>query len=170
MQRDHDPETSDSKSKQQRQSTEHATTNRLPGTTLQHCRAQQQQATPCACDRSALYCVELPWKAPEIRHPSHLFVPGISRLLAAVLLWSAQNNSNSAKSTLQPALLSRPAAAGNVVRVWQVRAVLCRVALSNLRSVTHHILLCWSCIFLQQLHVACMHVAAQPALLRFRQQ
>ena len=28
-------------------------------TTLQRYRAQQQQATPCACDRSALYCVEL---------------------------------------------------------------------------------------------------------------
>ena len=50
-------------------------------TTLQRYRAQQQQATPCACDRSALYCVELLWKAPEIRQPSHVLVPGISRLL-----------------------------------------------------------------------------------------
>ena len=31
-------------------------------TTLQRYRAQQQQATPCACDRSALYCVELLWR------------------------------------------------------------------------------------------------------------
>ena len=53
-------------------------------TTLQRCRAQQQQAAPCACDRSALYCVELLWKAPEIRHPSHLLVPGISRLLLSL--------------------------------------------------------------------------------------
>ena len=50
-------------------------------TTLQRYRAQQQQqATPCACDRSALYCVELLWKAPEIHHPSpvsytHLTLP-----------------------------------------------------------------------------------------------
>ena len=51
-------------------------------TTLQRYRAQQQQATPCACDWSALYCVELLWKAPEIHHPSHLLVPGISRLLS----------------------------------------------------------------------------------------
>ena len=48
------------------------------------------------------------------------------------------------------------------MRVRQIRAVLCRVALSNLRSVTHHIYLCSSYILLQQLHVACMHVAAQP--------
>jgi len=46
-------------------------------TTLQRYRAQQQQATPCACDRSALYCVELLWKAPEIHHPSHLLVPEV---------------------------------------------------------------------------------------------
>ena len=45
--------------------------------TLQRYRAQQQQATPCACDRSALYCVELLWKAPEIHHPSHLLVPEV---------------------------------------------------------------------------------------------
>ena len=51
-------------------------------TTLQRWRAQQQQATPCACDRSALHCVELLWKAPEIHHPSHLLVPGTSRLLS----------------------------------------------------------------------------------------
>ena len=50
-------------------------------TTLQRYRAQQQQATPCACDRSALYCVEMLWKAREIRHPSHLLVPITSRLL-----------------------------------------------------------------------------------------
>ena len=47
-------------------------------TTLQRYRAQHQQATPCACDTSALYCVELLWKAPEIRYPSRLLVPGIS--------------------------------------------------------------------------------------------
>ena len=35
--------------------------------------------------------------------------------------------------------MSRPASAGNFIRAWQTRAVLCRVALSNLRSVTHHI-------------------------------
>ena len=50
--------------------------NQLP-TTLQRYRAQQQQAPPCACDRSALYCVELLWKAPEIHHPSHLLVPEV---------------------------------------------------------------------------------------------
>ena len=53
-------------------------------TTFQRCRAQQQHATPCACDRSALYRNELLWKAPEIRHPSHLLVPGISRLLLSL--------------------------------------------------------------------------------------
>ena len=54
-------------------------------TTLQRYRAQQQQATLCACDRSALYCcVELLWKAPEFHHPSHLLVPGISRLLLSL--------------------------------------------------------------------------------------
>ena len=53
-------------------------------TTLQRYRAQQQQATPCACDRCALYCVELLWKAPEIHHPSHLLVSGISRLLLSL--------------------------------------------------------------------------------------
>ena len=50
-------------------------------TTLKRYHAQRQQATPCACDRSALYCVELLWKALEIRQPSHLLVPGIFRLL-----------------------------------------------------------------------------------------
>ena len=49
-------------------------------------------------------------------------------------------------------------------RVTDTRAVLCRVVLSNLRSVTHHIhlTLCWSYALLQKLQVACMHVAAQP--------
>ena len=60
-------------------------------TTLERYRAQQQQATPCACDRSTRYCVELLWKAPEIHHPSHLLVPGISAVVVAVLLRSAQN-------------------------------------------------------------------------------
>ena len=94
-------------------------------TTLQRYRAQQQQATPCACDRSALYCVELLWKAREIRHPSHLLVPIISRLLflfcfvrhKTQIQPHTTNNSSSAKSTLQPASLSRPAAAGNAMRV-----------------------------------------------------
>ena len=54
-------------------------------TTLQRYRAQQHQATPYACDISALYCVALLWKAPEIRHPSHLLVPGISRLLLIIV-------------------------------------------------------------------------------------
>ena len=53
-------------------------------TTLQRYGAQQQQATPCACDKSVLYCVELLWKAPGIRHPSHLLVPGIARLLLSL--------------------------------------------------------------------------------------
>ena len=58
-------------------------------TTLQRYRAQQQQATPCACDTSARYCVELLWKAPEIRHSYLLvLVPNISRLLVAVLCGS----------------------------------------------------------------------------------
>ena len=62
-------------------------------TTLQRYRAQQQQqATPCACDRSALYCVELLWKAPEIHHPSHLLVPGtISRLLCSLFCFVRHN-------------------------------------------------------------------------------
>ena len=42
-------------------------------------------------------------------------------------------------------------------RCTDTRAVLCRVALSNLRSVTHHIhsTLCWSYVLLQKLQVAC---------------
>ena len=79
-------------------------------------------------DRSALYCcVELLWKAPEIHHPSHLMVPGISRLLLSLFCFvrhktqihvTAHNCSASAKSTLQPASQSRPAAAGNAMHVW----------------------------------------------------
>ena len=80
---------------------------------------------------------------------------------------SSSSSSSSAQSMLQPTgcdvtTLPRPAAAGNAMRVWQIRAVICRVALSNLRYVPHHIYLCWSYILLQQLHVACMHVAAHP--------
>ena len=62
-------------------------------TTLQRYRAQQQQATPCACDRSALYCcVELLWEAPEIHHPSHLLVPGgMSRLLLSLFCFIRHN-------------------------------------------------------------------------------
>ena len=56
--------------------------------TLQRYRAQQQQATPCACDRSAPYCVELLWKAPEILHPSHLH--GCCVLYCAVLAGSQE--------------------------------------------------------------------------------
>ena len=69
----------------------------------------------------------------------------LSAVVVAVRLRSAQNpdtahnNSSSAKSTLQPASLSRPAAAGSAMRVSQIRAVLCRVVLSNPRSVTRHI-------------------------------
>ena len=66
----------------QRQAT--AATAAAVATTLQRYRAQQKQATPRTCDRSALYCVELLWKAPEIRHPSCLLVPGISRLLLSL--------------------------------------------------------------------------------------
>ena len=98
--------------------------------------AQQQQATPCACDVSAPYCVELLWRAPEIHHPSHLRTRAryLSAVVVAVLFHSAhnpntaQNNSGSAKSTLQLASLSRPAAAGNAMRVRQIRAVRCQVA------------------------------------------
>ena len=58
-----------------------------PSTTLQRYRAQQQAITMRVTerDRSALYCcVELLWKAPEIHTPSHLLVPGISRLLLSL--------------------------------------------------------------------------------------
>ena len=58
-------------------------------TTLQRYRAQQQQATPCACDRSALYCVELLWKA--LHHPSHLLVAGIGRLLLSLFCFVRHN-------------------------------------------------------------------------------
>ena len=135
-------------------------------TTLQRYRAQQQQATPCACGRSALYCVELLWKAPEIHHPPHLLVPGISRLLLTLFCFvrhkaqihvTAHNYSASAKSTLQPAYLSRPAAAGNGMHVWQTSAVRCRVAVETEVRHPSHLSLCWSYILLQQLHVACMH-------------
>ena len=77
------------------------------------------------------------WKALEIHHPSHLLVPGISRMLLSLFCFvrhktqvhvTAHNYSASAKSTLQPASLSRPAAAGNAMHVWQIRAVRCRAA------------------------------------------
>ena len=57
---------------------------------------QATGATSCACDMSALYCVEPLWKAPGIRHPSQLLEPGISRLLLIVdaLLRSAQARYN----------------------------------------------------------------------------
>ena len=77
LRRDHDPEISTAAAAA---AVHRACYNQL-ATTLRRYRAQQQQATPCACDRSALYCVELLWKAREIRHPSHLLVPIISRLL-----------------------------------------------------------------------------------------
>ena len=124
LRRDHDPETSTTAAAMHR-----ACYNQL-ATTLQRYGAQQQQATPCACDKSVLYCVELLWKAPGIRHPSHLLVPGIARLLLSLFCFiphktqihvTAHNYSASAKSTLQPASLSRPAAAGNAMHVWQIR-------------------------------------------------
>ena len=128
-----------------------------PATTLQRYRAQQQQATPCACDRSALYCVELLWKAPEIRHPSHLLVPGISRLLllfcfvghkkqmqqhtTAAAVKRARYNQHPCRTQQQQA---SPCACGRHARCtlsswFATRAVLCRVGLANLRSVTHYI-------------------------------
>ena len=88
LRRDHDPETSDSRTSCSSSSSSSAQSNQL-STTLQRYRAQQQQATPCACDTSARYCVELLWKAPEIRHSYLLvLVPNISRLLVAVLCGS----------------------------------------------------------------------------------
>ena len=79
LRRDHDPDTSTAAAAAAA-AVHKARYNQL-ATTLQRYRTQQQQSTPCECDRSALYCVELYWKAREIRHPSHLLVPIISRLL-----------------------------------------------------------------------------------------
>ena len=58
LRRDHDPETSDSRTSCSSSSSSSAQIfyNQL-SPTLQRYRAQQQQETPCACDRSALYCV-----------------------------------------------------------------------------------------------------------------
>ena len=151
-------------------------------TTLQRYRAQQQQATPCACDRSALYCVEMLWKAREIRHPSHLLVPITSRLLflfcfvrhktqtqphTTAAVQRARYNQQPYRAQQQqatPCACRQRHARVTDTRCTDTRAVLCRVVLSNLRSVTHHIHLTLyrNYVLLQKLHVACMHVAAHP--------
>ena len=108
-----------------------------------------------ARDRSALYCcVELLWKAPEIHHPSHLLVPGISRLLLLSMFCfvrhktqmhvTAHNCSVSAKSTLQLASQSRPAAKATPCTCGRYALYVVEL-LSNLRSVTHHIYLLELC-------------------------
>ena len=120
LRRDHDPQTSTAAA-----AVVHRACYNQLATTLQRYRAQQQQATPCACDRSALYCIELLWKAREIRHPPHLLVPGTNYLSAVVSVPprsernpdATTHYSSSAKNTLQPASLSRPAAAGNAMQV-----------------------------------------------------
>ena len=149
LRRDHDPETSSS-------AVHRACYNQL-ATTLQRYRAQQQQATPCACGRSALYCVELLWKAPEIHHPSHLLVSGISRLLLSLFCFVRHKNQIQ-HTTLAP--VQRARYSQRPCRAQQQQATPCvcgRYALyavallSNLRSVNHHIYLCWSYI-LQQLN------------------
>ena len=147
-------------------------------TTLQRYRAQQQQATPCACDRSALYCVELLWKAPEIHHPSHLLVPGISRLLLSLFCFirhktqihiTAHNNSASAKSTLQPVSLSRPAAAGNAMHAWQIRAVRFRAAVEPEVRHPSHLSLLELCSSYMLLVFARTWLRTSQAPLKFRQ-
>ena len=115
-------------------------------TTLHRYRAQQQQATPCACDRSALYCVELLWKAPEIRQPSHVLVPGISRLL---LLFCFVRHKTQVQKYTATAAVKRARYNQHPCRAQQQQATpcacsryalySCQVTLSNLRSVTHHI-------------------------------
>ena len=65
---------------------------------------------------------------------------------------TAHNCSASAESTLQPASQSRPAAAGNAMHVWQIRAVRCRAAVEpEVRHPSH-----LSAGAMQQLHAACI--------------
>ena len=131
--------------------------NELP-TPLQRYHAQQRLATPYACDKTALYCsIELFWEAPEIHYPSHLLVPGVPRLLLSLFCFvrhktqihvTAHNFSASAKSTLHPAYLSRPAAVGNPRCVWQIHAVRCRVVVeAEVRHASHLIYLSGRAIF-----------------------
>ena len=94
-------------------------------TTLQRYRAQQQQATPCACDRSALYCVELLWKAPEIHHSSHLLVPEV--YLGCCCRYSASFGTT--PRYMQQHTTIAPVAVGNAMHVWKIRAVRCRACL-----------------------------------------
>ena len=108
------------------QCTEHATTNwlqRYNATAPSSSRQHHARVTDPRCTVSSCF-VE-----PEIRHPSYLLEPGISRLL--LLFCFVRHKTQIQQHTT--------AAAGNAIRVWQIRAVGCRVALSNLRSVTHHI-------------------------------
>ena len=90
LRRDHEPETSTTAAAAAAVAVYRACYNQL-ATTLQRYRSQQQQATPCACDRSALYRVKLLWKAHEIRHPSHLLLTNYLSAVVSVLLRSAQN-------------------------------------------------------------------------------
>ena len=104
-----------------------------PSSSRQH---HARLTRPC-CTVSS--CLEGTWDPSLIASTRRRYLSAV----VADLLRSAQNphtthnNSNNAKSTLQPASLSRPAAEGNAMLVWRIRDVLCRVALSNLRSVTH---------------------------------
>ena len=166
--RDHDPETSTAAAA----AVHRACYNQLV-TALQRHRAQQQQATPCTCDRSALYCVELLCKAREIRHPSHLLVPIIFRLL--FLFRFVQHKTQAQPHTT--AAVQRAHYNQHPDRAQSQQATPCacdryplytqyfvELFLSNLKSVTHHIhlTLCWSYVLQKKLQVACMHVAAHP--------
>ena len=132
------------------QCTGHATTNwlqRYNATARSSSRQHHVRVADLRCTVSSCF-------GKHLRSITHrIYSYQVSRLLLSLFCFvrhktqihvTAHNYSASAKSTLQPASLSRPAAAGNAMHVWQIRAVRCRAAVESEVRHPSHLSLCWS--------------------------